>query len=127
MSQQQVGIFWVLPDCRVLIDPTPLDQAERHDRYLIHSKSHVDTWEGWQREGKVAEGIEYDSVPRGRVAYDWVAERFYLLADRRILADHAAMTEIMERMGLPSDTRFDTDPHYRTGHVQDREQKDEDW
>jgi hypothetical protein len=43
-----------------------------------------------------------------------VAERPSLLADRRILDDQAAMKEIMTRLGLPGDTRIDTDPHYRT-------------
>ena len=127
MIQQHVGVFWVLPDCRVLIDSTPLDQAERYGRYLIHSASHIDTWLRWQHEGKIPEGMEYDSVPRGRVAFDWVAEEFSLLADRRILENQAAMKEIMERMRLPPDTRIDTDPHYRTDRVQDREQEDEDW
>ncbi len=127
MALQQVGIIWLLGDGTVLIDSTPLDQAERYGRYLIHSASHIDTWLCWQHEGKIPEGMEYDSVPRGRVALDWVAEEFSLLADRRILENQAAMKEIMERMGLPPDTRTDTDPHYRTDHVQNRDLEDEDW
>jgi len=55
-----------------------------------------------------------------------VAERFSLLADARILDDQAVMKEIMRRLGLPEDTRIDTDPHYRTDHVLDQDEDDGD-
>jgi len=117
MVPSHVGIFWLLlPDRRALIDATPLDEAEKHDRFLIHSASHVSTWKRWRREGKVPADSEYDGAgsPRGRVAFDWVSERFTLLADRRIIEDQVAMQEIMDRMGLPENTQVGTDPHYRT-------------
>ena len=56
-------------------------------------------------------------MPRGRAAWDWVADRGSLLADRRILQNPAAMKEIMERLALGPSTRIDVDPHYQT--VQD--------
>ena len=122
-----VGIFWLLPPDRcVLIDSTPLEEAERYERHLIHSASHIDVWERWRREGKVPEDLAYDQVPRGRVAYDWVSERATLLADRRILEDPAVMQEIIERLGLPPGTRIDTDPHYWTGSVMDQDDWDHD-
>lgn len=82
--QPQVGIFWFLPDHRVLFDCTPLDRAEKYGRFLIHSPSHVDVWERWGKEGKLRSHLEYDQVPRGRAAWDWVAERGSMLADRRL-------------------------------------------
>jgi hypothetical protein len=123
---QQVGIFWLLAKGRILIDSTPLDKAERYDRYLIHSASHIDVWERWRREGKVAAEQEYDQLPMGRVAFDWVLERATLLADRRILEDQGAMQEIADRLGLPANTRIDTDPHYWTDFVMDEDASDDD-
>ena len=122
----QVGVFWVLPDHRVLIDATPLDQSERYQRFRIHACPYTDTWTRWQEEGKVPVDLDYDSVPRGRVAYDWVTERFSLLADRRILKDQAAMQEIMTCLGLPEDTQVGTDPHYVTQRVEDQDDWDDE-
>jgi len=110
----KVGIFFLL-DHRVLIDATSLDQAERYTHFLIHGPSHIDVWEGWRKQRVVPTDLEYDGVPRGRVHYDTIAERFTILADKCILGDPAAMAEIIERMGLPEDATRDVDAHYRCG------------
>src|SRR4051812_797069 len=125
MPTPHVGIFWMLPDGRILIDSTPLDEAEKHDRWLIHSGSHIRCWSKWKWDGTVPAALEYDQLPRGRVAYDWVREHFTLLADRRILEDQVAMQEIMHRLGLPPDSEVGTDPHYVTEWVDDWDGEDD--
>ncbi len=66
MPSQHVGLFWLVQsDHRILVYSTPLDQAEKYGRYLIHGRSHIDVWERWKREGKVPADLEYDQVPRG--------------------------------------------------------------
>ena len=125
MQSPCVGIFWMLRNGRVVIDSTPLDKAERHNRYLIHSPSHFDVWERLRREGVVPQELEYDDVPRGRVAFDWISERFTLLADPQILRHSAAMRQIMFQLSLPPATQTGTDPHYRTDTIWREDDGDE--
>lgn len=98
----------------MIVDSTPLSQAESYGgRYRIHGPSHIDTWERLQRAGVAPVDVEYDEVPRGRVHYDAIFEKWTILADRCILGDDRVMREIRDRLGMPGEVLTDRDPHYR--------------
>jgi len=111
-EESRVGIFWLL-NGKLLIDSTPLDEAERYGDFLTHPRGHAEVWEDYQRNGTVFPETEYEEPPRGRVMYSTKTRLFTLLADRCILKRMALVTQIKEEMHLPKDTKIGGDSHYR--------------
>ena len=109
----EVGIFWVLGE-RILLDSTPITEAETWSDFKAHPRDHITMWGVYQRAGVVSENLEYDDVPRGRVAYNTKTSEYLFLADRCILKNKALVDKIMAKMNLPSQhTKIDSDDHYR--------------
>ena len=112
-EEPHVGIFWVV-ESRLVIDSTPLSQAEPYGDHLTHARGHVEVWEHYQRAGVVPIDMEYEESPRGRVIYHTKTRRFTFLADPCILKDEGVVRKIMAGMNLPSkNTDKRTDSHYR--------------
>jgi hypothetical protein len=111
-EESRVGIFW-LANGKLLIDSTPLDEAERYGDFVTHPRGHAEVWEEYQRNGTVFPETEYEELPRGRVMYNTKTRLFTLLADRCILKRKALVTQIKKEMHLPKDTRIGGDSHYR--------------
>ena len=111
-KEPQVGIFWVVKG-NLLIDGTPLSQAEPYGDHLTHARGHAEVWEQFQQKGLVFPEMEYEEVPRGRVMYHTKTKRFLLLADRCILRDKVIVSKIMSELKLSRGTETGTDEHYR--------------
>jgi hypothetical protein len=107
-----VGIFWVLND-KLLIDSTPLSEAEAYGDHLTHSRSHLAVWTLFQRNGTVPREVEYEEPPRGRVMYNMKTQQFILLADRCILQEKGLVKWIMSALSLKKTTKTGTDEHYQ--------------
>jgi hypothetical protein len=64
----------------LIVDQTPLSQAEAYGQALPHPRGHMEVWEAWQRLGPTGlarRGLptaiafsEYDDHPQGRIVYD---------------------------------------------------------
>jgi hypothetical protein len=112
-GEPQVGIFWLVSG-NLVIDSTPLTEAEPYGDFLIHPGSHLEAWRLFQRSGSVPANVEYEELPRGRVVYNTRTQRFTLLADTCILRDTDIVNKIMFEMNLPNrKTCKGTDSHYR--------------
>lgn len=111
-GRQMVGIFWMF-EGRLIIDTSPLSEAEVYGDCLTHRRSHIDFWTEQQRIGALPSEIEYEQAPRGRVTYNAKDQVFYLLADRCILKDKTKVAMLKKLMHLPANTIADTDSHYR--------------
>ena len=107
-----VGIFWVV-DVKLILDASPLIEAEPYGECLGHRRSHVRYWTELQRSGVVKPELEYDEFPRGRVIFNKRSQQFLLLADGCILKDKSNLAKIEKTMHLPTDIVVDTDLHYR--------------
>jgi hypothetical protein len=111
-EESRVGIFWLI-NTNLLIDGTPLSEAEQYGDFLTHPRGHAEVWERYQRNGTVPPETEYEEAPRGRVMYNTKTCQFTLLADRCILKKKALVTQIKKEMCLPKNTEVGGDPHYR--------------
>jgi len=124
-----VGIFWGIPDARggwrLLLDKTPIPQAEPYGDCLTHALGHCEFWEslarlgesGLARRGLPAEPAwhEYEDFPRGRVVYVPGNRRFVVYADRRLQAARFIISVAAE-FGIPADACVvRSDSHYRAG------------
>ena len=107
-----VGIFWLVSR-NLLIDSTPLGEAEQYGDFLTHPRGHVEVWERYRETGTVLPETEYEEAPRGRVMYNTKTRLFTLLADRCILKKMALLTQIKKEMRLPKNTEVRGDSHYR--------------
>ena len=110
--QPKVGIFWLVGE-RLILDASPLSEADPYGDCLTHRNSHIDYWTEQQSLGAVPKEMEYEEPPRGRVVFNRKNERFMLYADRCILDKSAVVNLIKELMHLPSDrTDVGTDGHF---------------
>ena len=100
-DQPMVGIFWLLGK-RLIIDTSPLSEAEPYGDCLGHEESHDHYWTVQQGLGNVPRDVEYDEHPRGRVVYNTKTQRFALYADRCILKRTSMVNRIMKEMCLPA-------------------------
>jgi hypothetical protein len=111
--EPSVGIFWLL-DGKLIIDATPLSNAEHYGTALTHPTSHIDFWTRLQRTGAVPAEVEYEEPPRGRVVFDGRERCFHLLADKCILGRRDVIGRIMDGLHLPpGKTTEGRDEHYR--------------
>jgi hypothetical protein len=104
--QPRVGIIFLVGDS-LYVDGTPLGEAGGYGQFKIHEPGHDLFWE------QLGLGGEYENYPRARVSYDTRTQEFTLLADRCILKRPEIVSEILQRMHLPADTKLDTDEHYQ--------------
>lgn len=112
-KEPSVGIFWVISG-KLVIDSTPLSQAEPYGVHLIHPGNHLEVWTMFQQKGTVPSDIEYDEAPSGRVIYNSKTGRFSFLADKCILRDKIMLTKIMSELNLPGrNTDGGANAHYR--------------
>lgn len=122
-----VGIVWAMRDgagpVRVVVDCTPLAEAEAYGDFLTHPRGHHEVWEGWRRLGPAGlarRGLpasiawhEYERFPRGRVVFDTRGEGFTLYADRR-LQGRGVVERVLGAFGLDrARCAVRADQHYR--------------
>jgi hypothetical protein len=107
-----LGIFWLV-DGKLIIDSSPLSEAEPYGNHLGHPRSHIEVWEKYQRGGKVPIEMEYEQPPRGRVMFDRTSETFTILADKCILRRKDLIANVKSELNLPKRTRLSLDTHYR--------------
>ena len=116
-----IGIFWKIDDV-LLLDRSPLSQAELYGDCLTHPEGHYEQWERWRRLGArqlrlldyptVIAATEYEEWPRGRVVYDRPQELFIIYADRR-LQTRAFVGNLVAAFGLSEQNwRVMSDDHY---------------
>jgi hypothetical protein len=113
VSVPRIGIVFLVKG-KVLVDSTPVIQAESYAHFKIHPHDHPEYWEHLRKMGAVPADVEYDEVPRGRVVYDTKSRKYTLFLDRCILKNKKLVSSIMEQMNLAyEDTETSTDSHYR--------------
>ena len=125
----EVGIFWLLPNGKILMDGTPVTEAASYGDLKIHEGTHTSMWNTFQRNGIVPADVDYDEYPRGRVAYNGKTRTFHLFADACILKDKAVVNKIKNDFRLPSNTKTGRDEHYKCPGCVKRNKKreEEDW
>lgn len=126
----EVGIFWLLPNGKTLMDGTPLSEAASYGDLKIHEGTHTKMWSVFQRNDITPRDVEYDEYPRGRVAYNARTRQFWLFADACILKNKAVVSRIMNDFRLPSATKTDKDPHYKCPKCtskRTKKQEEDDW
>lgn len=113
-QEPRVGIFWLLDGRSLLLDSTPLSEAEPYGDCLTHPGSHIERWEDFQQQAMVPREIEYEEWPRGRTVFDAKKGKFILYADNCILRRKALVRKIIKRMNLPENgVQTESDTHYR--------------
>lgn len=116
-----VGIFWKIDDV-LLLDRSPVSQAELYGACLTHAEGHYEQWERWRQFGiqrlhtlgyptEIA-ASEYEDWPRGRIVYDKPQSLFVIYADRRLHAP-AFISSLVAVFGIQDQHwRVLADSHY---------------
>jgi len=106
-----VGIFWKL-DGRLIIDGVSLEEAIEDGTLKTYPGTHEELWRRYSSI-MVVPFIKQESLARGRVVFDLVAQRFLLYADPCIISDAAMLDRVHEHLNLPPNTEIAADPQYR--------------
>jgi hypothetical protein len=117
-----VGVFWRV-DRVLVVDRSPLAEAEPYGDCLTHAAGHYERWEQWRKLGAsrlAALGLprqiaatEYDEWPRGRIVYEKRAQRSIIYADPRLQTPDI-MAAVKTAFGLDHlEAVVRSDLHYR--------------
>ena len=116
-----VGIFWKV-DHALLLDRSPLAQAEVYGNCLTHPEGHYEQWERWRRLGirqlrtlgypTAIATTEYEAWPRGRVVYEKPKKLFIIYADRRLHSQTIVSALVVAFGVVGQPWRVMTDAHY---------------
>jgi len=106
-----VGILWKL-DGRLIIDGVSLEEAIEDGTQKTYPGTHEELWRRYSSI-MIVPFIKQESLARGRVVFDLVAQRFLLYADLCIISDAGMLGRIREHLNLPPNTEIAADPEYR--------------
>lgn len=125
---RHLGIFWLV-DGKLIIDSSPLSEAEPYGDHLIHPRNHLRVWEKFECAGQVPRDSQYDEYPRGRVMHNPASGEFTIFADKCILKHKGLIAQIKKALHLRKKVKTGTDLHYRCPHCLRGKQtnEDEDW
>jgi len=111
--QPEVGIFFLISDT-LLIESTPLENAEPYGDHLGHPGGHSEMFDHLIETKKVPCDAEYQNVPRGRVVLSVDKDEYTIYLDRCIRHRPEIALQIVEHLHLPLDRyRLTLDEHYR--------------
>ncbi len=112
----KIGIFWVYQGV-VLARPIEIIEGETQGDFIDSSDSHLHVWgdpDGFSRDYPELLEMPYEAVPRGRVLYEEIEDRFVIYLDECLMNDEDK-TALKEAFGLSEkDCVFRSDPHYCT-------------
>lgn len=118
LRESKVGAFYVIKG-KVYSDATPVRDGDTGstanfvDGYL----SHYDLWYNViaPKLGLSTRDYEYDDFPRGRVVFDKGANKYRILADKKILNDSSILRDVTSEFSLKSGAWTTmTDSHYQS-------------
>jgi hypothetical protein len=108
----KVGIIFLVGH-KLLIDATPVSDAEDYGEFKIHDLGHDRYWDRLVKKS-VVPGSDYEEYPRGRVVFNKKTHQHTLYLDRCILKKLGVVKKIMSEMSLPpNNTKISRDEHYR--------------
>jgi len=118
-KKEYVGIFWI--DLMSKTGPQiyairiSLKDADRYGKFNIYPRSHYEEWYKIQKMNHRWKGMEYEDIPRGRVAYDRECKKFLVLLGRKFKEEKAVLDRIILEFALSRNQiiwDFD-DEHYQ--------------
>ena len=114
MTTPKLGIFWVVGEQKeIIFFSVPLDRAEYAGGFANYRHGHVDLWRFVCRSRPRLRGVEYESVPRGRVTYDVEDNAYNLLVPTAYLRNTEIITKLIGHFALPpAQVRVVADEHY---------------
>lgn len=82
--------------------------------YAQLNSDHFVIWDKYAREmGINPNAVEYDKIPRGRVLFHIPTHHYIVIASSKIINNADIKDKIMTYYGLPLNTEFRGDEHYR--------------
>ena len=110
---QKVGIFWIYRN-KIIGKTYTLSEAEKYGDFLSPILGHYEYWEEIQKQVPELYYEEYENIPRGRVVFDRIKNKFVLLSSKKIIRSKSAVTAIKAFFSIPDNTKLikKSDFHY---------------
>lgn len=109
----KVGPFYYIKK-RIYSDAVVNDQAETYDKFKTWG-SHYDYWDKLCRSNWAFQELDYNYFPRGRVAYDYVKNLYYIYLNPK-LNNLETLQKIIDEFDLDGLNYIvdDSDEHYQS-------------
>jgi len=114
-QEPQVGIFFVL-DNAIYHVSSPISKYEAEEEYIDSDFGHYQFFEYLKKkyQAVAGSGLEYESVPRGRVAYHVKEKTFYIFGDSLLLKQKRTLASLVKDFHLEAErVKIGEDEHYR--------------
>jgi len=117
----KIGIFWLhLKDGQIKIfwsDMLTLEFGEDYGDFIVAPREHSNAWENLKRHGIVPKNLNYEDLPRGRVAYDKKGSdgkgQYVVFIGDYIKASSTVIKNVIKsEFKLKANTRWVPDLHY---------------
>ena len=113
-----VGIFWFLPDFSELfyVKKTCIEKAEKYGEWLICQADHSNEWARLEQSGYLHSlpkryRAEYWLLPRGRVSYNVVLNKYFVYHGNWFTREHAKIIEVEFEI-KSGNVVYEEDEHY---------------
>ena len=80
----KVGIFWIYNN-QIIGKTYTLSEVEKYGDFLSPILGHYEYWEEIQKQVPELYYEEYENIPRGRVVFDRIKNKFVLLSSKKII------------------------------------------
>ena len=114
-STPKIGIFWL--HCHDSIISVfhkvsfPIEYGSKYGDFIIADNPHYETWENLKEQGLIPQSSEYMAIPRGRVLYNRLLQRYKVFTGKWITPPIKKI--ILSAFNLPQrGVIWDRDSHY---------------
>ena len=88
-------------------------QVIAYGDYMQVDVDHYQIWDKYAKQMGLCSRIPYDKIPRGRVLFHIPTHSYVVVGSKAIVNNNEVKRELLEYYGLPLNTEFRWDEHYR--------------
>ena len=112
MQNKSVGIFWIYQD-NIYAKLQDISLVKPIKGFIDSDLAHYKVWEEIKSQHPKLYLYEYEDIPRGRVVYDVVHDKFLVYCYKKIVKNKFHRSLIVDRFALEDKViSFHEDEHY---------------
>ena len=115
-QKPKIGIFWIYKS-KIYFKSIELEKVKPIDGFIDSDFAHYEVWNEIASQNRDFYLYEYEEIPRGRVVYDTINNRFIVYANEEIVNSDEEKGLIISAFGLENKMiSFRYDEHYYISH-----------
>ena len=109
-----LAVFWYYKES-FYGDELPLNSPNivTYGEYQQLDSDHFFIWDRYRSKMGLPRNLSYEAIPRGRVLFHIPTHRFIVVGSKAICNNQDVQEKLIRFYGLPGNTEFRWDEHYR--------------